>query len=85
MNLKTDINSLVGNMQSREVLPRQTGLVLRAAADIRSHESPGPGLWDTGLEPNRHRVKSRHLAENHFLASLGRNRLCEQLANLARV
>jgi len=64
---------LVGDVQRREVLPCETGGVLGARADVRSEESPSPRLGDTGLEPDRHGVKTAHLAEDQLLASLGGN------------
>lgn len=77
--------SLVGNVQSREVLPCETSGVLGARADVRSEESPGPRLGNTGLEPDGHRVETAHLAENHLLASLGSDGLSKELTNLAGV
>jgi hypothetical protein len=76
---------LVGDVQRREVLPCETGGVLGARADVRSEESPSPGLGDTSLEPDRHGVKTAHLAEEQLLASLGGDGLSKELANLAGV
>jgi hypothetical protein len=76
---------LVGDVQRREVLPCEAGGALGAGADVRSEESPSPRLRDTGLEPDRHGVKTAHLAEDHLLASLGGDRLGKELTNLTGV
>ena len=76
---------LVGDVQRREVLPCEAGSALRARADVRGKESPGPRLRDTSLEPDGHGVKTAELAEDHLLASLSGDGLGKELANLARV
>lgn len=72
-------------MQVGEVLPCETGSSLGTAGDVLCEEGPGPRLWDTSLEPDRHGVQTTHLAENHLLTSLGGDGLSEQLSDLTRV
>lgn len=76
---------LVEDRQCREVLPRQTGLVLRARGDVWCDERPGPRLRDANLKPHGHGEESLELPEDHLLACLRGNRLCEQGRCLARV
>jgi hypothetical protein len=76
---------LVHKVKGREVLPRQTSGVLGARADVGCKVSPSPRLGDTGLEPDGHGVKTKHLAEGHLLASLRSNGLRKQLSNLTGI
>ena len=76
---------LVHDVQGGEVLPRETGRVLRAGADVRREVSPGPGLGDASLEPDGHGVQAEHLAEGHLLAGLGGDGLREEVCDLAAV
>lgn len=72
-------------MESGEVLPRETGGVLRAGADVRREVGPLPRLGDAGLEPDGHGVQAEHLAEGHLLAGLGGDGLREEVADFAAV
>lgn len=76
---------LVDDSQCREVLPRQTSVVGRAAGNVRCKQSPGPTLRNTDFEPNGHREKTIHLAESELLASLGGDGLQQQGRGLARI
>lgn len=76
---------LVHDVKSWEVLPRDTGVVLGARRDVRSEESPGPGLGDTGLEPDRHRRESKQLSEDHLLSGLRVDTLLKESRNLTRI
>ena len=76
---------LIENIQGWEVLPDQASLVGRARRDIRSQKSPCPRLGDTSFEPDGHREKTVELTEDNLLASLGGDRLQQQLPGLAGV
>jgi hypothetical protein len=76
---------LVVNVQSREVLPCETSGVLRARADVGSKVGPLPRLGNTGLEPDRLGVETKHLAERDLLTSLGGDGLGEEVGDLAGV
>jgi hypothetical protein len=76
---------LVDDVKSRKVLPCETGVVLRARADVGSQIRPSPRLRDTGLEPDGHGMEAEHLAERHLLSSLGGNGLRKQLTDLSAV
>ena len=76
---------LVEDLESREVLPGEAGLVGGAGGDVGCKESPGPGLRDAGFEPDGHGKEAVELAENHLLPSFGGYRLEKKLAGLATV
>jgi len=76
---------LVVDKQRGEVLPCETGCVLRARADVGCQVGPCPRLRDTGLEPYGLGRKAEHLTERHLLAGLGGNGLGEEGGNLAGV
>ncbi len=72
-------------MKNREVLPCQASGVLGAVGDIGSKHRPSPALGPAVLEPNIHRGKTAHLAEDLLLTRLGGDGLSKQLPNLTRI
>lgn len=76
---------VVQDAESREVLPRDAGVILRAGRDVRSQKSPVPRLRNGGNEGEGHGVEAEHLAESHLLTGLNGLSLDDQGRNLARV
>lgn len=72
-------------MQGREVLPCQTGLVLRTGTDVGCQQGPCPGLRNANLKPDRHREETFELPEDQLLTGLGGDGLGEQCCGLSRI
>lgn len=68
-----------------EVLPNHLLILSRARDNVWRKKGPSHRLTDSGLEENGHWEKLLELAENHLLASLGRNGLKEHLGRCARI
>jgi len=68
---KTRRSWVVGDVQSREIIPQNLGILCRAALDVRRKQGPCHTLRDRRFEPNRDGEETRELAESELLTTLG--------------
>lgn len=64
---------LIQHRQRREILPNKSLGIRRTLGNIRRKKRPSPGLWNPGLEPDRHGEQACELTEDHLLAGFGGN------------
>lgn len=76
---------LVSDMQCWEVLPSDTGVVLRTRANVLRQKCPVPTLWNTWSKPDWHRMEAEHLAEDGLLSCFDGLCLDEEGCNFSAV
>ncbi len=76
---------MVQHRQGGEILPDKSLAVRWTFTDVRSEQSPGPGLRDSGLEPDGHGEQACELAEDQLLARFCGDGLIEELCAFARI